>query len=92
MWRRRDGRLPSQPEVIRHEPASALFGGADGRSVLERLFATAAAHLAADGLLVVEFGFDQEAWVRASTEEAGWQIVDIRRDLQSLPRVAVVRR
>jgi len=81
-----------QPEVGRYEPAAALFGGADGRTVLSRLLATSAAHLAANGLLVVEFGFDQGTWLPASAIAAGWQIVDIRQDLQSIPRVLVARR
>jgi len=80
------------PEVGAWEPPGALFGGADGRTVLERLFLISAAHLAPGGRLVVEFGFDQEAWLRGCAAETGWQIVDIVCDLQSIPRVAVVRR
>lgn len=81
-----------QPEVARYEPHSALVGGSDGLAVIRRLFATAAARLAADGLLVVEFGFGQEADVRGLAQAAGWRVVRIRTDLQGIARTAVLRR
>lgn len=80
------------PEVSRYEPAQALFGGDDGLDVLRRLFATATSHLASEGSLVVEFGFGQEDSVRALAQEAGWRVVRVRTDLQSIPRVAVLKR
>jgi release factor glutamine methyltransferase len=80
------------PEVGRYEPADALFGGRDGLAVLRRLFATAAQHLATGGSLVVEFGFGQEATVRALAQDAGWHVVRVRNDLQAIPRVAVLER
>jgi len=81
-----------QPEVIRYEPEVALFSGADGLSAMRELFASAARCLAGDGLLVVEFGFGQEAGVRALAGEYGWQVMRLRADLQGIPRVAVLRR
>ena len=81
-----------QPEVARYEPHSALFGGSDGLAVIRRLFAAAAGHLASDGLLVVEFGFGQEADVRGLAHAAGWRVVRIRADLQGIARTAVLRR
>jgi release factor glutamine methyltransferase len=81
-----------QPEVRQYEPGAALFGGEDGLAVIRRLFSSAAGHLAGDGLLVVEFGFGQEGLLRTSAAGAGWQVMRIREDLQSIPRVAVVRR
>ncbi len=81
-----------QPEVGRYEPASALYAGDDGLGVIRRLFAAAPRCLAEDGWLVVEFGFGQDAAVRAAAAEAGWQVARIRADLQGIPRVAVLRR
>jgi release factor glutamine methyltransferase len=81
-----------QPEVERNEPAAALYGGADGLAVIRRLLAAAPRCLAPDGWLVVEFGFGQDVPLRAAASEAGWKIVRVRRDLQGIPRVAVLRR
>jgi len=81
-----------QPEVIRYEPRSALFAGADGLDVIRRLFAASAVHLAETGRLIVEFGIGQEDGLRGASREAGWTVDHIRRDLQGIPRVAVLRR
>jgi release factor glutamine methyltransferase len=82
-----------QPEVGRHEPAAALFGGpGDGLELVRRLLRSAAARLANDGRLVIEFGFGQEAALREAARHAGWQVVRICDDLQAIPRVAVLRR
>jgi release factor glutamine methyltransferase len=84
------GSLP--PDVARYEPHPALFGGADGLDVIRRLFAAAPARLAEQGRLVVEFGFGQEAAIRALASATGWRVVRIRPDLQGIPRTAVLRR
>lgn len=82
-----------QPEVGGHEPASALFGGpGDGLGVLRRLLSVAPPCLAPGGRLIVEFGFGQEAGVRAAASAAGWEVVRVGRDLQQIPRIAVMRR
>jgi release factor glutamine methyltransferase len=79
-----------QPEVVQFEPHSALFGGADGLSVIRRLLVDAPAHLAPRGRLIVEFGFGQGAAVRQLACESGWTVVQIRMDLQGIPRTAVL--
>jgi release factor glutamine methyltransferase len=81
-----------QPEVAGHEPASALFAGADGLDVIRRLLAAACSRLAEDGRLIVEFGLGQEADLREASGQAGWTVDHVRRDLQGIPRVAVLRR
>jgi release factor glutamine methyltransferase len=81
-----------QPEVARYEPAVALYAGDDGLAVIRQLLAVAPGCLAPDGWLVVEFGFGQDAAVRAAAADAGWHVVRVRRDLQGIPRVAVLRR
>ena len=80
------------PDVARYEPHAALFGGADGLDVMRRLFAAAPSRLAEQGRLVVEFGFGQEAAIRALADGTGWRVVRIRPDLQGIPRTAVLRR
>jgi release factor glutamine methyltransferase len=78
--------------VREYEPHGALFAGDDGLTLIQRLLLESPVYLAPDGLLIVEFGFGQEARLRASAEDAGWDVVRIRRDLQSIPRIAVLRR
>jgi release factor glutamine methyltransferase len=80
------------PEVVNFEPHDALFGGPDGLAVIRELLAEAPARLAPGGLLVVEFGFGQEADVCALAERAGWTVLRLRQDLQGIPRTIVLRR
>jgi release factor glutamine methyltransferase len=81
-----------QPEVARYEPRTALFAGPEGLTVIRRLLAEAPPHLAPEGRLIVEFGFGQESGVRDAARQTGWTTERIRRDLQGIPRVAVLRR
>ena len=82
-----------QPEVGQHEPATALFGGpGDGLELVRRSLASAGAHIAAEGRLMIEFGFGQEAPLGEATRHAGWQVVRMCNDLQAIPRVAVLKR
>ena len=84
---------PLPPEVRDHEPAIALFGGEDGLDPMRQLVTQAASRLRPGGLLIAEFGLDQEAGVRQRlASPAGWTIVKVRRDLQAIPRVVVARR
>ncbi|CAN5676397.1 peptide chain release factor N(5)-glutamine methyltransferase [soil metagenome] len=79
-------------EVMQYEPHVALFGGATGLEVIERLFTAAPDHLADDGHLIVEFGFGQSQPVKALAESTGWRILRVRCDLQSIPRTIVLTR
>jgi release factor glutamine methyltransferase len=81
-----------QPEVAWYEPRQALYAGGDGLDAYRRLFPAAAERLADEGLLVVEFGFGQEADVRDLARTAGLTVTRVSADLQGIPRVAVIRR
>ena len=80
------------PEVVRHEPHTALFAGTDGLAAIREIFETAAAHLTPRGRLIVEFGFGQEPEVTALAEHTGWRVLRVREDLQSIPRTIVLGR
>jgi release factor glutamine methyltransferase len=54
-----------EPDVAAHEPALALYAGADGLDAIRRLIPEAARALAPGGLLLVEIGHDQGDPVRA---------------------------
>jgi release factor glutamine methyltransferase len=79
------------PEVRDFEPAVALFAGEDGLDVIRRLVPAAAAHLSPRGRLLMEIGHDQAAEVAALIKRTpGLSLVRWRRDLQGIPRVAVI--
>jgi release factor glutamine methyltransferase len=82
-----------QVDVAHHEPALALFGGDDGLAVILRLVPQAPALIRPGGMLMFEFGIGQDDDVRELIDAVpGLTLVDLRRDLQGIPRVAVARR
>lgn len=84
--------IPLPPDVVRYEPACALFGGLDGLAIIRRLFAAAPHRLAPGGTFIVEFGFGQEDDVREIAEREGWRVDRVLYDLQELARTLVLRR
>ena len=81
------------PEVRDYEPSVALFGGEDGLEGLRRVLGESVARLVPGGWLIMEFGYGQEDHVSALVaEHPELQLVTIRRDLQDIPRTAVIRR
>ncbi len=81
-----------QREVRDHEPLVALSPGADGLSVIRRLFLDAPAFLKTDGCLIMEIGFDQGERVRQLIDEKHWRLHDVRPDLQGIPRIVVAQK
>jgi release factor glutamine methyltransferase len=86
-------RATLQQEVREYEPPVALFAGNDGLSAIRRLAAESVAHLPAGGALVFEFGAGQESAVaQLIAGTSGLRLVDIKRDLQGIPRTAIATR
>ncbi|HEV2880512.1 MAG TPA: peptide chain release factor N(5)-glutamine methyltransferase [Pyrinomonadaceae bacterium] len=81
-----------QREVREHEPRIALTPGGDGLSVIRRLVADAPRFLDEGGHLLLEIGHDQHEAVARLVDKNVWTLLDIRRDLQGIPRVVVLRR
>jgi release factor glutamine methyltransferase len=78
------------PEILRHEPRDALFAGADGRAVIDRLVATTAGSPAR--LLALEVGAGQAPEVAHAVRRAGFGEVELIADLAGIDRVVVARR
>lgn len=81
-----------QREVRDHEPLVALSPGPDGLSVIRRLLAEAPFYLKPNGHLLMEIGFDQGERVRDLIDEAVWKLLEVRPDLQSIPRIVVLEK
>lgn len=83
------GSLP--PEVHLHEPRVALDGGRDGLGPLRDLLHGAPARLQADARIIVEIGQGQADALRELVAAApGLHLLDLRPDLQGIPRTAVL--
>jgi release factor glutamine methyltransferase len=92
--------LPYVPEADRvtlakelaHDPALALFGGADGMEVIRRFVPEAARRLLPGGWLALEIGIDQAAETESLLRAAG--LIDIRtiKDISGVARFPVARR
>ena len=78
-----------QLEVRKHEPRNAVFAGATGLEVIERLIPQARESLKPGGWLVMEISGTIAERVRELL--AGWNEVEITNDLQGIPRVASAR-
>lgn len=79
-----------QLEVREFEPRTAVFAGHSGTAVIGRLIPQARAALRPGGWLVLEISGTIVNEVRNLLE--GWPGVQIRSDLQSIPRVATAQK
>lgn len=81
-----------QREVRDFEPRAALTPGGDGLGVIRRLLADAPRFLPSGGHLLLEIGFDQADAARNSIDARVWELLDIYKDLQGIPRTVALRR
>ena len=79
-----------QREVREHEPRGALTPGGDGLSVVRRLLKETPRLLKPGGHLLIEIGFEQHEQVAALVDTGVWTLLDIRKDLQGIPRTVAL--
>jgi len=79
-----------QLEVRKFEPRVAVFSGPTGFEVIERLVAQAPEALRPGGWLIFEISGTIADRVPGMLKE--WTAVEIRNDLQGIPRVAIARK
>jgi len=77
----------TDPE-LEHEPQMALYSGPDGLDAIRTIIANASSHLADDGQLLLEHGFDQAEAVRQLLTSAGFTAIETHRDLGGQARVS----
>lgn len=84
--------LPYVPEreavsaEVQHDPATALYGGADGLDIVRRFVKDALPHLADRALVMLEVGHDQGEATRALMEELGYTQTRVLTDMSGKPR------
>lgn len=76
-----------QEEVRLHDPALALDGHEDGLYFYRRIAAEAGKYLRDGAFLMLEIGWDQGEAVRGLLEAAGYQEVEVKKDLSGNDRV-----
>jgi len=81
-----------QREVRDHEPLSALVSGADGLSHIRALVHDSPSVLRPDGFLIFEIGFGQRDAVEKLIDDEIWRFVEVRNDLQNIPRTVVLQK
>ncbi len=74
---------------VRHDPASALDGGADGLDLIRRLIEAAPAHLSPGGALLLEIGAGQANAVNTLLTARKFRDISVRPDYENVPRFAV---
>ena len=80
-------------EVAAFEPQEALFGGADGLEIIRRFLPEVSRVLVPGGWLVMEIGAGQaDAITQLMNGVSTLALLEIRRDLQQIPRSVVARR
>jgi release factor glutamine methyltransferase len=79
------------PEIVRHEPAEALFAGPDGLSVIRALL-DQLAELPDVRFLGLEVGAGQAQPVAELTRAAGFDAIRFERDLARIQRVVFAER
>jgi release factor glutamine methyltransferase len=79
------------PEILRHEPAEALFGGPDGLAAIRALLAQLAARERV-ALVALELGAGQAGAAAEMVRAAGFASVRSERDLAGIERVIVGER
>lgn len=92
--------LPYVPESERatmarevlHDPALALFSGADGLDLIRRFIPQAFQQLVPGGWLVMEIGHDQASQVAGFLQASGFSEIEVKHDLSGIARFPFARR
>lgn len=87
-----DAAIPRDPEVRLHDPAHALYGGADGLDVVRAVSATALRLLRPGGRVLIEHGELQGEPIRDLLAADGWSAPATFRDLTQRDRITSATR
>jgi release factor glutamine methyltransferase len=92
--------LPYVPESDRatmarevlHDPALALFSGADGLDLIRKFIPEAFQRLKPGGWLVLEIGHDQASQVAGFLQASSFTAIEVKTDLSGVARFPFARR
>ena len=79
-------------EVREYEPRHALISGLDGLNDIRRLLEDTPCFLRDGGYFVFEIGFGQEGYIKTLIDPRVWRLLEVRSDLQGIPRTVVLQR
>lgn len=81
-----EGEKAGMARELGHDPALALFSGADGMDLLRRFVPESFAFLNPGGLLTLEIGHDQASQVGGLLESSGFTEIAVANDLSGIAR------
>ncbi len=84
--------MKNLPAEVKAEPAITCNGGKDGLEFIRRVVGEGKEYLSGDGMMAIEFGWDQAESVRKLMEENGYERIKITRDLGGNERVVTAYR
>ncbi|WP_317643724.1 peptide chain release factor N(5)-glutamine methyltransferase [Bombiscardovia apis] len=88
-----ESQVPTQPEVVEHDPSLALYGGsADGLAIPSRIITRVAALLRPAGHLVLEHDPSQSQALQVAARAAGFATATTSQDLTARDRYLVASR
>lgn len=85
------GDLRLSEAVRQYEPEEALIAADNGFSDLQSIIANAQCHLAPEGWLIVEHGWEQQEYVKKNLQKTGFIEIAGFNDLAGLPRAVAGR-
>jgi release factor glutamine methyltransferase len=86
-----EAELKSIQREVSYEPPAALAAGPDGLSVIRRLLTDVPPFLRSGGYFIFEIGFGQSEAVERLVDRRVWKLLEIREDLQRIPRTFVLQ-
>lgn len=80
------GEASGMDRELAHDPALALFSGADGMDLLRRFIPDTLNFLKPGGVIALEIGHDQASQVRSCLEKSGFADITVRTDMSGIAR------
>lgn len=84
-----DSERATMAREVLHDPALALFSGADGLDLIRRFIPEAFQRLKPGGWIVLEIGHDQASQVAGILQTSGYADIDVKKDLSGVARFPV---
>ena len=87
-----DSERATMAREVLHDPALALFSGADGLDLIRRFIPEAFQRLKPGGWLVLEIGHDQASQVAGFLQASAFTAIDVKTDLSGIARFPFAKR